>query len=55
MENNRFGILNGNHLKLIAAFAMLLDHAGILLFPRVRLLRILGRLAYPIFAFMIAQ
>ena len=55
MENNRFGIINGNHLKLIAAFAMLLDHAGILLFPRVRLLRILGRLAYPIFAFMIAQ
>ena len=55
MENNRFGILNGNHLKLIAAFAMLLDHAGILLFPRVRMLRILGRLAYPIFAYMIAQ
>ena len=49
------GILNGNHLKLIAAFTMLLDHAGILLFPRVRLLRILGGLAYPIFAFMIAE
>lgn len=53
MENK--GIFNGNHLKLIAAFTMLLDHAGILLFPRVRLLRILGRLAYPIFAFMIAE
>ena len=49
------GILNGNHLKLIAALCMLLDHAGILLFPRVRLLRVLGRLAYPIFAFMIAE
>ena len=53
MENK--GFLNGNHLKLIAAAAMLLDHAGILLFPRVGLLRILGRLAYPIFAFMIAE
>lgn len=53
MENN--GVLNGNHLKLIAAVTMLLDHAGILLFPQVRLLRILGRLAYPIFAFMIAE
>ena len=53
MENK--GLLNGNHLKLIAAFAMLLDHAGILLFPRVQLLRIIGRLAYPIFAFMIAE
>lgn len=55
MQENRLGILNGNHLKLIAAFTMLLDHAGILLFPRVGLLRILGRLAYPIFAFMIAE
>ena len=49
------GFLNGNHLKLIAAFTMLLDHAGILLFPRVQLFRILGRLAYPVFAFMIAE
>ena len=53
MENK--GILNGNHLKLIAAVTMLLDHAGILLFPKVKLLRIIGRLAYPIFAFMIAE
>ena len=53
MENK--GILNGNHLKLIAAVTMLLDHAGILLFPRVQLLRVIGRLAYPIFAFMIAE
>ena len=49
------GVLNGNHLKLIAVFTMLLDHVGILLFPQIRLLRILGRLAYPIFAFMIAE
>ena len=55
MQENRLGVLNGNHLKLIAAFTMLLDHAGILLFPRVQLFRILGRLAYPIFAFMIAE
>lgn len=51
----RFGILTGNQLKLIAAAAMLMDHAGILLFPQVTLLRILGRLAYPIFAYMIAE
>ena len=55
MQKSQFTILNGNHLKLIAAFAMLLDHAGILLFPQVRLFRILGRLALPIFAFMIAE
>lgn len=52
---NSKGFLNRNHLKLIGALSMLLDHAGILLFPNVRLLRILGRIAYPIFAFMIAQ
>ena len=51
----RKGVLNGNHLKLIAAVAMLLDHAAILLFPQVQLFRILGRLAFPIFAFMIAE
>ena len=55
MQNPKFGILNGNHLKLIAAFTMLLDHAGILLFPRVQILRVLGRLAYPIYAYMIAE
>ena len=53
--NNSRGCLTGNHLKLIAAFTMLLDHAGILLFPRVQLFRILGRLAFPLFAFMIAE
>lgn len=53
--HGKMACLTGNHLKLIAAFAMLLDHMGILLFPGVRLLRILGRLAYPLFAYMIAE
>lgn len=52
---NKIARLTGNHLKLIAAFAMLLDHAGILLFPRVHLLRILGRIAFPLYAYMIAE
>lgn len=47
--------LSGNHLKLIAAVTMLLDHAGILLFPRVEIFRILGRLAFPLYAYMIAE
>ena len=47
--------LNNNQLKIIAMVAMLLDHIGAYLFPQVRWLRIIGRLAYPIFAFMIAE
>ena len=47
--------LSANMLKIIGAFSMLLDHVGVIFFPRVYLLRIIGRLSYPIFAFMIAE
>lgn len=47
--------LSGNALKIIAAIAMLCDHAGLMFFPNLPLLRIIGRLAFPIFAFMIAE
>lgn len=55
MQARKWQVLNGNDLKLIAAFAMLLDHMGVLLFSDVAILRILGRLAFPIFAFMVAE
>ena len=42
-------------LKLIAALSMLLDHIGVILFPDLEILRILGRLACPIYAFCIAE
>ena len=47
--------LTNNQLKLIAMLSMLIDHVGMLLFPGIRVLRIIGRLAFPIFAFMIAE
>ncbi len=47
--------LSGNALKLLAALFMTIDHVGVLLLPHVIVLRILGRLALPIFAFMIAE
>lgn len=55
MEEKKWELLSGNHLKLIAAFTMLLDHAGLMLFPYNALFRILGRLAFPIYAYMIAE
>lgn len=47
--------LSGNALKILAAIFMTLDHMGLMLFPHIPLLRILGRLALPIFAYMIAE
>lgn len=47
--------LNKNHLKLIALISMTIDHIGLILFPNILILRILGRLAFPIFAFCIAD
>ena len=47
--------LTGNQLKIIALVTMTIDHIGAQLFPGIRLLRIIGRLAFPIFAYMIAE
>ncbi len=48
-------LLSGNALKLLAAAAMFLDHMGMLLFPGNMALRLIGRLAFPIYAYMIAE
>lgn len=47
--------LTGNQLKLIAMAAMTLDHIGVYLLPQMLILRIIGRLALPIYAYMIAE
>lgn len=55
MQLSKFKFLSGNALKILAAIFMLADHIGVLIFPRVTFLRIIGRLSYPIFAFMISE
>lgn len=50
----KFGLTN-NQLKIIAMLAMLSDHIGKVLLPQYPILQIIGRLAFPIFAFMIAE
>lgn len=47
--------LSGNTLKLIAAITMFIDHLGLLVFPQALFLRIIGRIAMPIYAFLIAE
>ena len=51
----RYRVLNGFHLKLIAACTMFIDHMGDTLFPGVMWLRCIGRVAFPIFCFLIAE
>lgn len=48
-------ILSGNQLKVIAMIAMTCDHVGKQILPQYEFLQIIGRLAFPIFAYMIAE
>ena len=43
-----------NLLKLVAIIAMLIDHAGKMLFDNNPTMRIIGRLAFPMFAYCLA-
>ncbi len=52
--DRHFGV-SGNTLKILAAIAMLSDHMGRIFFPDEKIFRIVGRIALPIFAFMIAE
>lgn len=54
IQKPKFGFTN-NQLKIIAMVSMLCDHVGILFFPGLEIFRIIGRIAFPIFAYMIAE
>lgn len=54
-QRNNMNILSSSALKLLACAFMLLDHIGVRLFPQVLALRLLGRLAFPLFAFFIGE
>ena len=41
--------------KILAMLIMLIDHIGMVLFPDIVILRIIGRLAFPIFAYFAAE
>lgn len=52
---DKIRIFNGNTLKILAAVCMVIDHVGLMFFPSKIIFRIIGRLAFPIFAFMISE
>ncbi len=45
----------GDFLKIIALISMLIDHVGYLLYPDITVLRIIGRLSFPIFCLLLAR
>ena len=55
IQTKNFAGLTGNQLKLLALLAMTCDHVGLQLLPQFIILRIIGRLAAPLFAYMIAE
>mgnify|MGYP000885395299 CR=1 FL=1 len=42
-----------DYLKVLAILSMVLDHIGYYLFPEILELRLIGRLAFPIFLFLV--
>lgn len=51
---SRYGEFNSyDLLKVIAIVTMIIDHIGLFFYPDISLLRVIGRLAYPLFAFCI--
>lgn len=54
-QNTGIRCLSSNALKGIACISMLIDHTGIVFFDSNPVMRAVGRLAFPIFAFLIVQ
>lgn len=54
-EYNKFGYISASTLKIIACILMTIDHVGLELLNDYKPFRIIGRLAFPIFAFFIAE
>lgn len=47
--------MTGSNLKIIAILSMFIDHVGAVLFPEIIVFRVIGRIAFPVFAFLLVQ
>ena len=48
-------IFRQEELKILACLTMLLDHIGAVLFPELLTLRLIGRMAFPLYGFLLMQ
>jgi len=42
-----------DYLKILALLAMIIDHIGFFLYPDLEVLRVIGRIAFPLFLFLV--
>ncbi|MBU3918816.1 conjugal transfer protein TraX [Patescibacteria group bacterium] len=54
MNNIILNKKQSDFLKLVGIITMAIDHIGLMFFPEIQLLHIIGRLAFPIFAYQIS-
>ncbi|MEL6354117.1 MAG: TraX family protein [Cyanobacteria bacterium J06627_28] len=47
--------LTSYHIKLIAALTMLIDHIGHVFYPEADILRVVGRVSFPLFVWLLVQ
>ncbi|MCO7354049.1 TraX family protein [Riemerella anatipestifer] len=48
-------IITAFHLKMIAIITMIIDHFGLIFFPQEEIYRIIGRIAFMLFAFLLVE
>lgn len=54
-NTQKWQVFSSSTLKVMACLFMLIDHVGAEIFTDIEVLRLVGRLAYPVFAYLIAE